>query len=178
METNALLIIGNIIVVLAHGLDFLWSFLFNNKNRILRENMVSSIMSIIANICFQALGGVITSSVTLARIITIYIKDKYHKKFVIPFIIICGMYLFSLRDWRGLPSILLVCSMFCSFIPKWFSQDVQKLRIGALFANMLIIPYEFLVANYAGIGMACINIVTVLINIVKWIPTMQKTKNT
>ena len=163
-----LVIIGNALVVAGHLIDFIAGYFFNEKPTILKFNILTSIISTIANICFKAVGGIISTLTTILRLIVIYLKDKYNKKFIIPFIVICILYLNAFWDWRGIASIFLVVSSFCAFLPKWFSKNVQHMRIGGLLANITNIPYYLIIQNYTGIIISIINSITISISIIKW----------
>ena len=162
------IIIGNILSFLGGLLDFIFGLKFNEKLIILRENLVSSTLSLISYICLNAYDGVINCVVTLLRLLTIYIKDKYNKKFKFLFVVFFLCYCLVFFVYSGFHTILLFLSAMCSFIPKWMSKDMQKIRAGALFANVLMIFYNIAIENYAVISIQVINIVLLLITIIKW----------
>lgn len=163
-----MLILANIIVVLQYLLDFLIGYKYNKKSTILKGNMLTSSMSVASSLMLGATAGAVSSVITIIRLAIIYIKDKYNKRFIIPFVLLCIMYLSVLFEHKGYETILLVISNFFSFIPKWFSRNPQHLRMGGLMSNICIIPYFLLVHNYTGTGFAVFNIVTIAINLIKW----------
>ena len=168
------IIIGNILSFLGGLLDFIFGLKFNEKLIILRENLVSSTLSLISYICLNAYDGVINCVVTLLRLLTIYIKDKYNKKFKFLFVVFFLCYCLVFFEYSGFHTILLFLSAMCSFIPKWMSKDMQKIRAGALFANVLMIFYNIAIENYAVISIQVINIVLLLITIIKWVRKKNK----
>ena len=165
---TATIILANVLTVVGHGLDFWFGWKYREKSIILKSNVLTSSMSIVACLLLGGIAGAISSFITILRIITIYYKDKYNKKLYGFFAIFCVAYLFTLSDWSGWYVILLLISNYCSFIPKWFSKDTQTIRIGAFFANICYLPYCVLIKNYAAIPMIVFNIVTICINYVKW----------
>lgn len=165
---TAQVIIANCITVLVHVLDFYFGYKYRDKPTILKANILTSSMSVITYIILGGWAGVISSLTTIARLITIYYKDKKNQKFHFAFIAFCLAYLSSISDWTGWYVVLLVISMYCSFLPKWFSKNTQYMRLGGLFANILLIPYQILVKNYASVPMNIFNIITISISFIKW----------
>ena len=162
------IIIGNILSFAGGLLDFLFGLKYNEKLIILKGNLITSSLSVISYLCLGAYDGVIECVVTLLRLFTIYIKEKYHKKFHFLFIVFFLCYCLVFFKYSGPQTILLFLSTMCSFIPKWISKDVQKIRIGALCATILIIFYNISIENYAVVSIQIISIVLLLITITKW----------
>ena len=162
------IIIGNILSFLGALLDFLFGLKYNEKLIILKGNLVSSTLSLISYICLGAYDGAIDCIVTLLRLLTIYFKEKYHKKFKFLFVVFFLCYCLVFFKYSGVQTIILFLSVMCSFIPKWMYRDVQKIRVGALFANILTVFYNIAIENYAVISIQVINIVLLIITITKW----------
>ena len=162
------IIIGNILSFLGGLLDFLFGLKYNEKLVILRGNLISSTLSLISYACLNAYDGVINCIVTLLRLLTIYFKDKYHKKFRLLFIVFLLCYLLVFFQYSGPQTILLFLGTMCSFIPKWMSKNMQIIRAGAFCANILIIFYNIAINNYAVISIQIINILLLAITIIKW----------
>lgn len=162
------IIIGNILSFTGYLLDFLFGLKYNEKLIILKENLVSSTLSLISYICLGAYDGVINCIVTLLRLLTIYFKEKYHKKFKFLFVVFLLCYGFVFFKYSGPQTILLFLSAMCSFIPKWISKDMQKIRMGALCANVMMIFYNLTIGNYAVISIQVVNIVLLTITLIKW----------
>jgi hypothetical protein len=162
------IILGNIISFLGSLIDFSFDLKYNKKSKILLGNILSSSLSIIAYIFLQAYDGIINCFVTLIRLITIYLKDKYKKKLNFLFIIFVGLYLLVFINYSGIQTIILFISSMCAFIPKWIYKDMQKIRICSLFAHILSIVYDILIMNYAVIIIHIICIIMLIITLIKW----------
>jgi hypothetical protein len=162
------IIIGNILSFLGGLLDFLFGLKYNEKLIILRGNLISSTFSLISYICLTAYDGVIDCIVTILRLLTIYFKEKYNKKFKVLFVIFLLCYCLVFFRYSGVQTILLFLGAMCSFVPKWISKDVQKIRAGALCANILMIFYNIAIDNYAVLSIQVINIMLLIITITKW----------
>ncbi len=169
------IIIANVITIIAYGIDYFFIYKYKNKATILKGNMASSSLNILSCFLLGGKAGVISGAITLARIITIYFKDKYKLKLYPLFFLFCGLYLLVLREQSGLPVILLCISNYCIFIPKWFSINMQHIRIGEIICNILCIPYELLIQNYAKIPIHILSIMIIIISFIKW--TKSQTKN-
>ena len=162
------IIIGNILCFSGGLLDFLFSLKFNEKSKILLCNCLTSSLSFIAYIFLGAYDGLIGCIITILRLITIYFKDKYKKKCIFLFVVFFGLYFLVFLKNSGAQTIVLFLGLMCSFIPKWFSKDMQKIRCGALFATILSMAYNVMIHNYASIPIQVINVVLILISITKW----------
>ncbi len=161
-------IIGNILSFLGGLLDFLFGLKYNKKLIILKGNLISSTLSLIAYIFLGAFDGVIDCIVTLLRLLTIYFKEKFNKKFRVLFVVFLLLYALVFFKFSGVQTILLFLSAMCSFIPKWMSKDMQVIRVGGLCSNMLMIFYNIAISNYAVISIQVLNIMLITITIIKW----------
>jgi hypothetical protein len=170
------IIIGNILSFAGGLLDFLLGLKYNEKIKILKGNLVSSSLSLISYICLEAYDGVIDCIVTLLRLFTIYIKEKYHKKFKFLFIGFFLCYCLVFFKFSGFQTIILFLSSMCSFIPKWMSKNMQVIRGGAFCANILAIIYDLMIGNYAVISIRAINIALLVVTITKWARKGKKAK--
>ena len=162
------LIIGNVLSFLGGLFDFLFNIKYNEKPKILKGNLLTSTLSLISYFFLKAYDGIIDCIVTLLRLITIYLKDKYNKKCNFLFIIFLGLYCLTFTKFLGIQTIILFLSTMCVFIPKWWFKDMQKIRIGSLLASTLIIIYDIMICNYAVITIHVINIILKLIAFIKW----------
>ena len=162
------IIIGNILSFIGSSIDFTFNIKFNEKSKILKGNLISSTLSLISYVFFKAYDGCITAIITLFRLITIYLKDKYNKKFDFLFIFFIALYSLMFFKYSGIQTIILFLSLMCSFVPKWIFKDMQKIRVGELLANILAIIYNIVICNYAVILLQVINIIIILIAIKKW----------
>ena len=167
-------IIGNLLSFAGGLIDFIFGLKFNEKLKNIQGNLISSTLSLIAYIFLNAYDGVINCAVTLLRLATIYIKDKHHKKFHFIFVLFFSLYCLVFFDYSGVQTIFLFLSSMCSFIPKWISKDMQKIRLGALMANVLAIVYNMIVGNFMVIVIQIINILLLIITIAKWAKKWRK----
>lgn len=162
------IVIGNIISFFGALVDFLFNLKFNEKPKILLGNIFSSTMSTIAYIFLKAYDGVTNCIVTIIRLITIYLKDKYHKNCNFLFIIFLGLYSLVFLHFAGLQTIILFLSTMCVFIPKWIFKDMQKIRVGSFLAHVLSIIYNIMIINYAVILIHIMCCILVIITFTKW----------
>lgn len=170
------IIIGNIICFIGSLVDFLFNLKFNEKPKILLCNCFTSSLSFIAYIFLGAYDGLIGCIITILRLITIYFKDKYNKKCIFLFIIFFGLYFLVFLKNSGVQTIILFLGLMCSFIPKWFLKDMQKIRLGALFATILSATYNIMICNYAAVPIQITNVVLILIALTKWAAETKKQK--
>jgi len=170
------IIIGNILCFIGTLLDFLFGLKYNDKSKILLCNCLTSALSFIAYIFLGAYDGLIGCAVTILRLITIYFKDKYKKKCIFLFIVFLGLYLLVFLKNSGAQTIILFLSAMCSFIPKWFSKDMQKIRLGALSATILAVIYNVMICNYASISIQIVSIILILITLTRWAIKSKKSK--
>ena len=173
------IIIGNILSFTGGLLDFVFSFKFNKKIYILQGNLISSSLSFFACLILHAYDGAINAVVTFLRILTIYIKEKYNKKFRFLFVVFLLSYALVFINFSGIQTILLFLGTMCAFVPKWISKNMQVIRVGELCANILIIFYNLAICNYAVISIQIISIILLIITICKWAikkPDETKTK--
>ena len=80
------ILIANALAFIAHCIDWFFCYKYKDKSRILQGNMLSSTMSIIVCLILSAYAGVISSLITLLRIVVIYYKDKYNKKWYVDYL--------------------------------------------------------------------------------------------
>lgn len=170
------IIVGNILSFLGGTLDFLFSLKFNDKLKIIQGNFISSSLSVVAYMCLGAYDGVIGCIVTLLRLGTIYYKDKYHKKCHVFFGVFLALYALVFIDYSGVQTIILFLSTMCSFIPKWICKDMQKIRIGGLCANVLMIFYNLMISNYAVIPVQALGITLTTITLIRWAVAKKRAK--
>ena len=161
-------VLGNIISLAGGLVDFIFDLKFNEKKRILQGNFISSSLSLIALLCLRAYDGVINCIVTILRLATIYIKDKYHKKCRFLFIVFFILYCFVFFDFAGIQTIVLFLSTICSFVPKWISTDMQKIRLGSLTSYILIIIYNLLIGNILVIPLDIVYAILTVVTLTKW----------
>ena len=163
------IIIGNILSFLGGSIDFIFNIKYNEKLKILKGNLISSTLASIAFLFLKAYDGFINSIVTLLRLITIYLKDKYNKKCNLLFIGFILLYTLVFLNYSGIQTIVLFLSTMCIFIPKWMFKNMQIIRVGELLANVLAIVYNIMIFNYAVIIIKIFNIFLLSIAIIKWI---------
>lgn len=161
-------VVANIVSAFGHLWDFFVGFKFNEKGKILLLSLVSSGASLFSMILLGSWSGVISVSVTIARLISIYWKDKHGYKATWLLFLFLLLYAMVFFDENILVALLMFSGNMCSFISKWFCKNVQYIRIGALGANILCIVYSILILNYASIPFNVFNIVTICISIAKW----------
>lgn len=162
------IIIGNILCFIGGLTDFLFSLKCNEKSKNLLCNCFTSSLSFIAHIFLEAYDGLIGCAVTILRLVTIYFKDKFNKKCTPLFVVFLGLYSMVFFKNAGAQTVILFLGVMCSFVPKWFSKDMQKIRLGAFFANILSAIYNVMIHNYASISIQILNAVLIAISFTKW----------
>lgn len=164
-----LIVLANVSSLAGNLVDFFVGLRYNEKSKIILFNLLSSSFSLIAMILLQSKAGAISVIVTMVRLATIYLKDKYKLKWVNPlilvFIALYGLTFLDNNVWVAFS--IFVCNM-CSFIPKWVSKDMQKIRAGALLANIAILWTNVVIKNYASLPFNIFAIVSISIQFVKW----------
>ena len=168
--------IGNTLSLIGGLTDIIFDLKYNEKQKILKGNCLSTSCSIASMCFFKAYDGLINCIVTLIRLITIYIKDKYQKQWNGLFIIFILLYALVFVNYAGIQTIILFISVMCSFIPKWLCKNVQYIRFGAIFAYVFSIIYNILINNYAVILIQVISMTTILVAIIKWHKTKKEVK--
>ncbi len=161
-------VVANIVSTFGHLWDFFVGFKFNEKGKILLLSLVSSGASLFSMILLGSWSGVVSVSVTMARLISIYWKDKHDYKATWLLFLFLLLYAMVFLDENIWVAVLMFLGNMCSFLPKWFCKNVQYIRIGALGANLLCIVYSILILNFASIPFNIFNVVTICISIVKW----------
>ncbi len=159
------IVIANVLTGTALLWDFLIGYRINDKEKIVLCNLLSSFLQLIGMILLGSLAGVIGYIITLSRLITIYLKDKYHKDWLPIFFLYIGLYALVFHDENFLVANLIFISNLCSFIPKWISKDMQKIRIGGSVGSCFSIGSNLLIANYAAIPFNILSIVCTIIQL-------------
>ena len=163
-----MVILGNLISASAYALDFIFGYLYNKKSIILLENIVSSIMTILASLCLGAVSGAIIAGITILRLIVIYQKDKKQKQWIPLYVVFLAVYMsVTVREFTWI-TVFLILSSLCSFTVKWFAPKMQTIRISAIIANLLAIPYSFAYKNYTAAGINILNTIGITISYIKW----------
>ena len=159
---------GNMLSLIGGCIDVGFDLKYNEKRKILLGNCISSTLGIIALIFLRAYDGVINDIVTLLRLITIYLKDKYNKKCNMLFIVFFFLYTLMFINYSGIQTIVLfACVMLC-FIPKWVCKNMQIIRLFNLVASILSMTYNVLIMNYAVILIQMISFVLLVVSIIRW----------
>ena len=161
-------LVGNILSFIGGLIDFGFDLKYNEKKKILQGNFVSITFSIIAYIFLKAYDAIVNAIVTLFRLITIYIKDKFNKNYSFLFIVFICLYALVFIKYSGIKTIILFISSMCSFIPKWLSKDMQKIRLGGIFAYIFAIIYNVMISNYAVIIIEVISMLLIAIAFIRW----------
>ena len=162
------LFIGNTISFIGGLIDIIFDLQYNEKQKILKGNLLSTSCTIVSMFFLKAYDGMINGMVTLIRLITIYLKDKFQKHWNGLFIIFIFLYSLVFLNYAGIQTIILFISVMCSFIPKWLCKNVQHIRLGALGAYIFSITYNLMIHNYAIIVVQLITMITLIIAIIKW----------
>ena len=162
------LIIGNIISFIGFTVDYIFTLKFNKKSTIIKGNCLSTSISIVAYTFLKAYDGIVNCIITLIRLITIYLKDKYNKKWNFLFFVFIALYSLTFLCYAGIQTIILFTSTMCNFIPKWLSKDMQKIRIGGILSIILIIIYDVMIHNYMVIIVQVLNVIVFTIALIKW----------
>ena len=160
--------VGNTLSFIGGITDFIFDLEYNEKQKILIGNCISTTCSIISCIFLKAYDGVISCIVTLIRLITIYLKDKYNKEFRLLFITFIFLYALVFINYSGVQTIILFISTMCSFIPKWIFKNMQLIRLSNIAAYVLSITYNILINNYAIILIQVISMISIFITFIKW----------
>jgi len=164
-----MLILANVISFLGYLTDIVVGFKYNEKAKIVLFNLVSSSCSLIAMLLLHSLSGCVSVGVTLIRLIVIYLKDKYKwsKANILVPIFVVG-YACVFFDKNILIASLMFTAQMSAFLPKWFCQNAQALRLGNIVSCALTIPSSYLVGNYSAIPFCILGIVTTIPAYIKW----------
>ena len=164
-----MVVVANIVSLFAQLVDFFAGLKFNEKSKIILCNLLSSSLNLITMILLDSRAGIISVIITLIRLITIYFKDKYNLKSLnMLFPVFIGLYALTFTDNNVVVALTIFFSNMCSFIPKWVSKDMQKIRIGALFANIIIIISNIMIKNYSAVPFNVFAVVSISIQLIKW----------
>ncbi len=160
--------VGNMLSFIGGLLDVIFDLKYNEKQKILAGNCLSTTCSIVSFIFLKAYDGLINCIVTLVRLITIYFKDKYNKKCSVLFVAFILLYALVFVNYSGIQTIILFVGVMFSFIPKWACKNMQIIRLGSLCSYVLSITYNILISNYAVISIQLVNMVMLVIAIIRW----------
>ena len=161
-------LVANIISAFGHFWDFFVGFKFNEKSKVLLLSLVSSGASFICMILLSSWSGIVSVSVTMARLLAIYWKDKHSYKATWLLFLFLLLYSMVFFDENWIVALLMFIGNMMSFLPKWFCKNVQYIRLGALGANCMCIAYSILIKNFASIPFNIFNVVTICVSLVKW----------
>ena len=161
-------IIANIFSFTGHLIDAVTGFLYNEKSKLILFNILSSLCSLLCMILLHSVAGCISVIVTIFRLVLIYYKDKYQWNIDWIFIVFVIGYLGVFLDNNTLVAMLLFLGNVIAFLPKWFCQKAQHLRIGACVANIVFIFPNYLIHNFSAIPFYIFNIVTISLAYYKW----------
>ena len=161
-------IIANVLTGLARLWDFIIGYHFNEKKKIVLCNLLSSSLQLVAMILLSSVAGTVAYIVTLLRLVTIYVKEKYNRKFVALFILYIVLYAVMFWDDNFIVALLLFTSNMCSYIPKWMFKDYQKVRCGEMCSSAFSIGANIIIMNYAVIPFSIFNVVGAIIQLIKW----------
>ena len=161
MEQNTIfIIIGNIISGIAYLAGIL-SIRSKTKDSLLKVDLMTSGLSLLSFCFLLSLSGILNTIITLLRIQTIRYKEIKNKNFYLLFIVFLIFYMSVFIDYKGLETILLFTSSMFSFIPKWFSKNLQVIRFTGICACFTIIYWQLSILNYTGM---MFSIISILIN--------------
>lgn len=164
-----LIVLANIFSLAGNLVDFFVGLHYNEKSKIILFNLLSSSCSLVAMILLQSKAGAISVVVTMVRLATIYLKDKHKLKWMNPLIIVfIALYGLTFLDNNVWVALTIFASNMCSFIPKWVSKDMQKIRAGGLLANIVILWTNVIIKNYASLPFNIFAIISISIQFVKW----------
>ena len=162
------IIAGNIISFAAHLTDIITGYVTNKKNITLISNFATTTMSIISMVLLNAYDGVTGYVITLARLVTIYVKDERQKEWPGLFVIFAILHGSIFFAWQGPRTILLFLSIMASFVPKWVCKTMEPIRIGGLCSLCLSVVYNAMIMNYMAISVEVFSIVNILVTIARW----------
>ena len=162
------ILIANGFSFLGHIIDAVVGYKYNEKPKILLFNIISSCCSLLAMILLHSMAGCVSVIVTVFRLCVIYFKDKYHWKIDWAVLVFIAGYACIFLDSDFPVAVLMFTGNLVSFLPKWFCQQVQYLRIGAFLANFIFIFPHYLIDNFATIPFHIMNMVMILIAYIKW----------
>ena len=161
-------LIANVFSFLGHTMDMVVGYKYNEKAKIILFGILSSLCSLIAMFLLHSLAGCISVVVTMIRLYVIYLKDKNNWKIDWITILFVLGYGFVFLDNDVLVAFLLFVGNVVAFLPRWFCQNVQYIRIGACMANIIIIFPHYLIHNYSGMFFHVVNVITILLSYYKW----------
>ena len=163
------LIIANGITLIGYFINWFCCYRYKEKSKILIGDMLFVILSIVSCLLLGGYAGVISYCINLVRLVTIYYKDKRHKKWYGAFAVFFILYLSVFIDnTAGLWVILLCVSNYVAFITKWFFTDTQVIRIGSIFNCLCVIPYQLYIQNYVATVLFTVTMFVAIISYIKW----------
>ncbi len=152
------IILANLFSFLGHSIDCVSVAVLKTKDKLILSNLISSICSLISMAFFMSISGVTGVLVTLTRLLTIYIKDKKNLELKPLFIVFLVLYGMAFFDNNKLIASTVFISNMCSFLPKWFSNDIQKVRIGGMIACVFAITQNIMLRNVAALPFLVVSI--------------------
>lgn len=166
-------IVANVLSFAGHAVDTVTGFVLNDKPGILLSNILSSFLSLAAMACLGSLAGCIGVVVTIVRLCVIYLKDKngWHIDWAV--LVFSAGYACVFLDNDTVVASLMFLGNMVAFLPKWFCQDAQRLRIGACLANLVFIVPNILIHNFSAVPFHVFNSVTIFLAYLKWYGTVK-----
>ena len=153
-------VLANVFTVIGNIIDCVCAAVLKDKEKLIISNLMSSTCTLITMTLLMSMSGVIGVLVTLARLITIYIKDKKHMEMKLLFILFLVLYGMVFFDKNKIAAFTVFASNMCAFLPKWFSKDIQKVRIGGICSCVFALWHRTMVGNYAALPFLVIAIIT------------------
>ena len=159
---------ANLFSFIGYLIDVIIGFRYNVKSKIILFSIISSSCSLAAMFLLHSLAGCIGVTVTIIRLVIIYLKDKYCWKIDWIFFLFVIGYCNIFFDADIFVAIFMFLGNIIMLFSKWFLKKVQYLRIGTFLANLIFIFPNFKIHNYSAVLFLLFNIVMLLLSYYKW----------
>lgn len=161
-------LVANLFSFAGHLIDVIVGFKYNEKSKIVLFNIISSTCSLLAMYLLNSMAGCISVTVTIFRLVFIYLKDKYLWKVDWMFFIFLIGYGSVFFDNNLIVALFMFLGNIIAFSSKWFLKKAQHLRIGVCTANIIFIFPNIFIHNFSAVPFYLFNAVLITLAYIKW----------
>lgn len=124
---------------------------FPTKLLMLFGDLIAKIFTVLGLYCLGSLSGAWGFVITFFMLIVANLKEKYHKQWLMGYVIFQGLYILVLFYYfEGISSVLVVVSLSINLICVWFLNP-QKMRFIGGLNSVLYLTYQLIIKNWAGL---------------------------
>lgn len=171
---NFLTSIGHILGFISVGL-FFYSYQCTEKRKLMVIQTVATALSCVQYLLIGAFSGFALNIVCIIRNLAFYYCDKYKRtSIVIPIFFSVCMAGASVLSWEGISTLLITMGLVVNTMCMGIF-DAKDFRKTILISSSLILLYNIFAFSYSGILSESISLISVVIGIIRYSSSSQKT---